>query len=56
LQEFKNKRRFLTTLVNYWGKNKESYGFRKWAIYTLKSKERDLSEKLLERESERRNL
>jgi hypothetical protein len=53
VKEFKQKRRLLRSTVLFWTKKKEAHGFRAWAEWTLKDKERELAGKLKQKEEER---
>lgn len=54
VKEHKQKRRILRSAVLFWTKKQTAQGFRTWAEWTLKDKEQELSNKLHEKEEERR--
>lgn len=56
LKEFKTRRRFLRSTIQYWIKNNQARAFRHWAQTTLSDKERELSGFLAEKEQERKDL
>jgi cellulose synthase/poly-beta-1,6-N-acetylglucosamine synthase-like glycosyltransferase len=56
LKEFKTRRRFLRSTIQYWIKNNYAKAFQHWAQTTLADKERELSSFLAEKEHERKEL
>ena len=56
LKDFNTRRRFLKSTLQYWIKNNSGKAFRSWAEYTLSSKEHELHQALVLKETERKEL